>query len=823
MGVILKLMYRGDELSEQSLDHLFLDMEENIHIHYRDLRMEFSREEFEEFARVFAVQSRELLDEAARRGYRDGVLPNTNREAVRVWTDSRLEAPVRYHPRRLSVERCADGYHLHYRNYKLLLSEADFGKLTEALSIAHQVQDPRPNPGDVVALIEHNDIPLSWAPGPPSSRGADTKRRMARVDLRHANKLYAILEGVGLKSEQDESGDRHFKGDDLIVTVRAGAAHVTATEDVVIPLETFLALPLPMNPDRLNLLKATVLQVFSRARKRPAPVEVNLDWRAWLYRAATREVVLPYLATPMEVDAGEKWRQWQGFLKSRHLDFVKPSKSLFEPDEQSRIYSEVVRRIRDESSRNPAVARVYLMGSATRGQLGAYRAPFIHGRSAKLGSDIDILVELDDIETPLPATWKPIAYSERAGCDIYHLGEIPARDLYGFRARFPDVNFHDHLLDAYVYRPGRGDPTRKNAFLKRFMAESIYERDDQISATVRDAVRRGYGEGCTIARKLAVSSENSLYEVSMEDGAAVLKICRVAGNHASSRRREHAAYECRLMRELAAVGADAPLLVPTKDGEDFVIVDGDPAFLIRPFDKAAADAPPVGLCEAARGLADIHDPQLGRLVEIDPKFSFDDVMATWSDAFWRFEKRFADDAELAAGFARLRSRHLSSSRKHRELLRRPGVKAVHVHGDVQPRNVMRSGDTIMWFDYQNAYWGPRIYDVAEGALEFALAPASGSGNTEEERFVEFVRCYDNRSALSADERVGLPDAIAIVGTVKFVKEVRMIKDDRQPANGRRVRALALCGLLERLDLPDRGGSAWLDEMFRRFQNGQCKG
>ena len=86
MGVIKKILYRGDILGRPRHRNLFLDMEENIHIHYRDLRIELSRGEFEDIAGAFFKQSQELQAVIHEKNYQDGKLPNANQDDVRIWT-----------------------------------------------------------------------------------------------------------------------------------------------------------------------------------------------------------------------------------------------------------------------------------------------------------------------------------------------------------------------------------------------------------------------------------------------------------------------------------------------------------------------------------------------------------------------------------------------------------------------------------------------------------------------------------------------------------------------------------------------------------------
>ena len=118
MGITTYLFHKSNGLEKQKFNMFFLDMGENIHFHYRDLRIELSVGEFRELAELFAEYGREVLQEIEA-GYLDGVLANTNEAGTlkTFWNGERnLGCPVKYHEQHLAVEETKDGYHLHIRN-----------------------------------------------------------------------------------------------------------------------------------------------------------------------------------------------------------------------------------------------------------------------------------------------------------------------------------------------------------------------------------------------------------------------------------------------------------------------------------------------------------------------------------------------------------------------------------------------------------------------------------------------------------------------------------------------------------------------------------
>ena len=59
MGVITRLYHRSEGLTDNRYNVFFMDMGENIHIHYHDIRIELSSDEFLEFAELLCYDALE--------------------------------------------------------------------------------------------------------------------------------------------------------------------------------------------------------------------------------------------------------------------------------------------------------------------------------------------------------------------------------------------------------------------------------------------------------------------------------------------------------------------------------------------------------------------------------------------------------------------------------------------------------------------------------------------------------------------------------------------------------------------------------------------
>ncbi len=802
MGVIFKVLARNEGLKKPKHRNLFVDMEENIHIHYRDLRIELSRKEFEEFTRTFKTQSSELLEIITERDYQDGVLPNTNQKSVTIWTDSLLPTPVTYHPQRISIEECSDGYHLHLRNYKLLLDRQDFTALMEAFRTSNLHSPYASTPHEIAELLDDNDVHFAWKDLNASTQKEGQQYGQFIVAQYHELKIRGIFKGIGMA--RDVQGlTHHYTKEGLVLDITLSknialfADKDRAEGKSMIGLIDYLARERPLDPDLLNSIKAQVLDTFSLVRNSDVPPTINLDYRAWAYDPITSKVIFPFSTAPYSDKPRLLYRGWNTYLKELDMYFIKPTKVVVDDERQKIVKDVMYNRIIAEVADVEAVSKVYLMGSVLRSQIGMYTAPFIHSEWAKLGSDADILMEIDETkDVKIPETWTYVNVSPSRKCDIYHIGQVEAVDTFGHRKRYPNIEFFQHLLDAYVYVPSRGDKKLKDEFLATFKAQLIYDRDagggyPGIQKTLSDL----YAADVSGIKRLDVATENELYDVKVNNIACVLKVYKVSGNYPSKKLLEHTKYEAKVIDEVQKRGVSTAPILSAGNHDRVIEVDGSPAILFEKLPGIEGKEPNYPLDQAPRLLAQYHGAQKSKPIDLETDFSFTQVFDMWRKEFHRFAKEYSGDKEISECFTNLENTYDQLEEIYSNLLNNTGLLQLHCHGDMTPRNIMMNDGEAILFDFQNAYFGPRIFDVVDGGIEFSW----GSKNpdyTDFSRYETFVGSYIAETNLPASEEKALEDGLKILGIIKFVKEVRMIKKSTNKNNLRRRRALDLAGFMQ---------------------------
>jgi len=800
MGVIKKILYRGNILGKPRHRNLFLDMEENIHIHYRDLRIELSRGEFEDIASAFQKQSQELLAIIRDKNYQDGKLPNANQDDVRIWTEASLKHEVKYHPQRFSLEECGDGYHFHYRNLKILIDQAEFMQIAQLFKTLDVNAPYAASYDEVFALLEANEVDFLLASG--NVPGEVLSISIAR---HHLPKINSIFEYIGFKAET-QGNERHYRGSLLEVVARV-ESHLAALDfkrirgqKEIRQLAEYLSENgATLDPNELNLIKCQVLDFYCCIKSGQVR-NFEADPQLWLYAPANKQVVFSYKAAGQLDKSGAEnmYRTWETMLSSLKLNFVKPAKDIFPIAEQNSLRQQVTGFLRQEVASVIAVDRIFIMGSASRQAMGRYQTPFVHGKMAKLGSDVDILIEIHPgREDDLPDNWRCITPSASNYCAVYHLGQIPlAGGDAEWRAMFPHIEFTHHLIDAYVYFPYRGHQEDKDSFLRKFGAKVYYDRgrDGAISHGKEEEelaalIEQLYPLQHVMVEKMTVSTQNSLYRVATDDGNFVLKLFKVSGNYNRSRIDEHTEYEAKLINQLQEHGVPTAGVIPTRTGVVARVL-GFPALLFERLPGTVCGRPEYPMDRIGAALAAIHRAQMERPLDLIRTFSFEDTCNIWLATFHDYAAKTSHSAPIAEAFAKLAPiARLHKRPKDRVALFSRSI-LVHNHGDVTPKNVIvDAAGEVRFFDFNNAFFGPRLADVLDGAFEFSLAEKYIDA-ADFARFDDFIKHYTHHYPLGSKEYQDLLLWIGLMGVIKFTKEVRVLLDSESDGLRKR-RALAI--------------------------------
>lgn len=803
MGVIKRILFRDNCLSTPRHRNMFLDMEENIHVHFRDLRLEFSRDEFEEFIAIFKKQSTELLSVIQENNFQDGVLSNTNQEDVRIWTDSRLKHEVRYNSRRLSFEDCGDGFHLHYRNYKILIDPDDFRIMVEAFKNL-DLDAPYASTADqIMELLEANEIDFI-----PTESIEPANVISITVAKHHLPKVRDILGYVGFEKKTYGPALRYI-GSHLTIIVHANSQlsaldfkkirGISKTERLTDYLSRTSS---TIAPDELNHIKCQVLDLYyAMASNRTLHVEIELQ--LWLYAPTSGQVIFPYKVTPHQgkKDAETLYRSWSSLLSRLELGFVKTAKIPFQDAEQGTMRKKVHEFLRKEVASCAAVDKIFIMGSAMRGDMGLYQTPFVHGKIVKLGSDIDIFVEINSqLEMEVPEQWHLFSPTSSRHCAVYHIGQISlSGDIVAWQTIYPNIPFTHHLVDAYISFPSQGHQAEKKAFLKKFGAKCFYDRTrdgivhrGDVEQRIANTISEEFSLGNVVVEKLNVSTENALFKIFSDNQCHILKLFKVSGNYKRTRVAEHTFYEADLVNRLKTMGVHTAAVLQPRDGR--LTLEGHPALLFERIPGKTQQRPEYQLKSIAEALGTIHRLQMENPLDLPTGFTFDDICMIWLPQYTVYPKDASLDQEFIKAFqglAPLVDRYNSGEYRKKMYDISPFV---HCHGDVTPKNVIISEQgRAYFFDFNNAFYGPRMADIMDGAFEFSLAEKY-IHLADFDRFNAFVSHYADCSPLSPEEHRDLPLWTELIGLIKFVKEVRVMLE-RPREKLRRRRALAISDYL----------------------------
>ena len=153
MGEIKKVLAER-KLPERELHNsrLFVDLSEQVHIHFREIRNQFSVDEFFEYADVIARSVKDLKrhllwhPEYEEQVCFDNILVAIGPEQqTRPLQKSPAPHCSTYFPDRLQIElqaeKVIDEIHIHYRDYRLAMNQETFRVLADAMTDAKESLD----------------------------------------------------------------------------------------------------------------------------------------------------------------------------------------------------------------------------------------------------------------------------------------------------------------------------------------------------------------------------------------------------------------------------------------------------------------------------------------------------------------------------------------------------------------------------------------------------------------------------------------------------------------------------------------------------------
>ena len=757
MGITTYLFHKSDGLGKQGFNMFFLDMGENIHFHYRDLRIELSVGEFQELAEQFLRCAREVQGEIEA-GYKDGVLANTN-EAGTLKTfrdkEKRLAHPVKYHERRLAVEETRDGYHLHLRNYKILLSKEAFGNFVKAIAPIAPLLEQGELVRDPVQLLAQNELHTRLV-----SRLATDEREeiVIEVDAAYRNKAGQVLKAIGYTPGGTTGGGTQYcKPGSRVNLVHPGHSSPEIPrpgEPAALTLPVFLARHGgQLDAVSLNRLKLKILSLLKMAvQGKIAPFRLQ----DMLINGETQNPAVDFFGSA-EGRFPDPLRELDDFSKlvGRHkLFFIKPEKEPFSRAEHDEVEDAFFQFVMDKLATHDCVRRIYLLGSAKNRRSGRYKVPFVHFDWAKINSDFDIHIELDpDYEGPLPEQWEKKFFWPRAGCDYYHFGDIGDGMSSDYAKQYPGVRFFDHLVEGYLFHPATGNKAAKDAWFRETKARCIFHRD-----RVGDWVGRNYGIEVLDTEKFAAASFNKVYHVHARPADFVLKVYE--SKYLTRKNREKTAYEIALLDFLKEAGLEIALPVKNREGR-YISRKADELAVLFTFAPGRYVTAP-GREEsmlAGNLLARFHEAARDFRFEEAGEYSIKSHLRYWLEAWKEYHDRgdvVGTDIPLDIAYYMTRLNGFDEYQ-------------THCHGDLSVINYLFHQGRCWLIDFQSIAYGPALIDLANGMVEFAARKK----DFLMENLDFFRQGYESVRPLTPAERDCLPDLLVIQTAVRQAKLLRL--------------------------------------------------
>jgi Ser/Thr protein kinase RdoA (MazF antagonist) len=775
MGITTYLFHKSNTLEKQKFNMFFLDMGENIHFHYRDLRIELSVDEFIELAELFSTYAKDVIAEIDG-GYKDGILANTNEIGTlkTFWDkEKKLNHPVKYHERQLAVEETKDGYHLHIRNYKILLYKESFKNLVKAIAPILPLLEGGELERDPLKLLVQNELHARLV---SRIQTEDAEEILVEVPETFCKKAGQVLKAIGF-GEQDpaeKNGYIYSKDTTTITLIPPGSAPSATTPSgtgrhVPLCLPVFLAEHGgTIDADQLNQLKVKILSLLKMAEKGVlAPFRLE---HIYIHPTLLNPAV-DLFSKSVGIHMPDEISRFSKMLAGHKLFFIKPKKAYLPAERQADIHDAFFRFVMERLACHDCVRKIYVLGSSTNHKLGKYSVPFVHFDWVKINSDFDIYIELDpESDAPIPPEWQKQFYWDRVGSDYYHFGELGDGMSSEAALEYPHVRFYDHLIEGYLFDPRKGDTKKRDKWFQEIKAQCIFSRD---------RVGRWIGEHYSIApletERFKVASFNTVYHVKAEPHDFVLKV--YDSKHLTPQNRRKIGYEIEVLDSLKNSGLDIALPVKNRLDEYITPKDttsnGKAQAVVFTFAPGKYIARPNSRQIALAGslLARFHNEAKRFRTKQSKNYGNKEPLFYWLKAWREYNGKNITGTDITLNIA-------GYERSLKELKTFP----THCHGDLSLINFLFEEDRCRLIDFQSIAYGPALIDLANGMVEFS----AGKREFTADNLTSFRAGYETIRPLSGVEKGCLTDLLIIQTAVRQAKLIRLhyggfgyeLKEDR---------------------------------------------
>jgi len=768
MGITTYLFHKSNGLEKQRFNMFFLDMGENIHFHYRDLRIELSVGEFKELAELFKLYSQDVLNEIEA-GYKDGVLANTNEAGTlkTFWDkEKKLTFPVKYNEQQLAIEETKDGFHLHIRNYKILMGKDSFILLVKAIAPIASLLESNDLKRDPVQLLAENELGTKLI---SRFQTEGHEEIVIEVDKTYRNKAGQVLKALGfIQGVVENSRVAYNKDSSTVVLVPPGYAPQAAdmvSTDTSLDLPAFLArYGHDLDTTDLNQLKLKILSLLKMAEQggiRPFRLQDLYINRSSLNPAVDLFCRLEGIDPKQEIDSFNK------LLGTHKLFMIKPEKELFPPEKQDQIFDAFFDFVMQKLAPHECVRKIYVLGSSTNRRSGCYKVPFVHFDWAKINSDFDIYIELDpDYEGTLPEEWDKKFYWDRAGCDYYHFGDVGDGMISEYAQRYPGIRFYEQLVEGYLFHPSTGDKSKKDKWFGEVKARCIFSRD-----RIAEWVNQNYEITVHETERFNVASFNRVYHIFSPSEEYVLKV--YDSKYLNKKNKKKIAYEIGVLDSLKESGLEVALPLKNKAGKYISQKDKEQAVLFT-FVPGKYVAKPTLEENMLAGnlLARFHNEAKRYKTKYAKVYSNKQLLFYWLDSWQEYHDQggiVGTDISLDIPYYTKRLRNFNTF-------------PTHCHGDLSIINYLFRDGKCWLIDFQSVGYGPALIDLANGMVEFSAQKR----DFYMENLESFKKGYENVRKLSRAENDFLTDLLVIQIAVRQAKLLRLhyggfgyeLKEDR---------------------------------------------